>query len=175
MRKSRLAAGLVGMGAVLALAVGSATVASGSSLDEQVQRQASATARISQGTVELVPGNGVKDFGEDVGWYMHGTAFEFSVKAGAASDGKSDAATVFVSWPAALSLVSSAGESWVCAAVVGGVECTNSTAVEAGGVWPDLTLKVRANTMVQDTIDAYLRGVGGAESHVGVPFTFDTN
>jgi len=170
-----MVAGLVGVGAVLALAVGSATVAIGSSSDEQVQRQASAPARISQGSIELVPGNGVKDFGEDVGWYMHGTAFEFSVKAGAASDEKSDAATVFVSWPSAMSLVSSSGESWVCAEVEGGVECTSSTAVEPGGFWPDLTLKARANTMMQDTIDAYLRGVGGAESHAGVPFTFDTN
>ncbi|MFD9734073.1 hypothetical protein [Umezawaea sp. NPDC059074] len=174
MRKNRIVAGLVGVGAVLALAVGSATVAIGSSSGEQVQRQASAPAKASQGSVELAAGRGVKDFGED-GWYMHGTAFEFSVKAGAANDGKSDAATVFVSWPESMDLVSSAGESWVCATVAGGVECTNSTAVEPGGFWPDLTLTARANTMMQDTIDAYLRGVGSVESHVGVPFTFDTN
>ncbi len=173
MRKSRVVAGLVAVGTLLALAFGSATVAAGAPPAEEAQRSVAAPARADQGSVELASGRGVKDFGDY--WYMHGSDFEFSVTAGAASESRSDGATVFVSWPAQLRLLGSTGESWSCAEVEGGVECVNPAVVEPGRFWPVLTLNARGTETVHDTIDAYLRGVGGAEAHAGVPFTFDTS
>lgn len=173
MRKSRVVAGLVGVGAVVALAVGSATIATGSQPVEQPVRQAAAPAKADQGSVELASGRGVADLGER--WYVHATPFEFSVTAGSAGVEKADGATVFVSWPAEIVMTGSSGVGWSCAEVEGGAECVNSTAVGSEQTWPVLTVNAKGTATVKDTLDVYLRGVGTAEAHAGVPFTYDTS
>ena len=173
MRKSRVVAGLVGVGVVVALAVSSATSATGSPPVEQPAPQLAASAEVDQGSVELASGRGVADLGER--WYVHGMSFEFSVTAGSTSAETADGATVFVSWPAEIVLVGSTGEGWSCAEIEGGVECVNPTAVGPEQSWPELTLNAKGTATVKDTLDVYLHGVGAAEAHVGVPFTYDTS
>jgi hypothetical protein len=173
MRKSRVVAGLVGVGAVLALAVGSATIATGAQPVEQPALQAAAPAKADQGSVDLAAGRGVVDLGER--WYVHGMPFEFSVTAGSTSAKTAEGATVFVSWPLEIVLVGSSGEGWRCAEVEGGVECSHPASIGPDQSWPALTLRARGTETVKDTLDVYLRGVGTAEAHAGVPFTYDTS
>ncbi|MET1072620.1 MAG: hypothetical protein ABWY11_08250 [Umezawaea sp.] len=176
MRMSRVVAGLVGVGAVLALAVGSATatVAIGSTPAADTPGRANAPAKDDPGAVELAHGKGVV-LANDDWWYVHGGPFEFSVTATAARDGQADQAALFVSWPGEFSLVETAGERWTCGAVEGGVECTNPAAVAPGEAWPALTLGVSGSGAVQDSIDVYLRGADGSQAHASTPIMFDTS
>ncbi|WP_106187196.1 hypothetical protein [Umezawaea tangerina] len=174
MRMSRVAAGLVGVGAVLALAVGSAAVAVGSQPASDTPRPAAAPTKDDPGAVELEHGKGVV-LANDDWWYVHGGPFEFSVTATAARDGQAGQAALFVSWPSEFSLVETAGERWTCGAVEGGVECTNPAPAVPGEAWPALTLAVSGSGAVQDSIDVYLRGADGSEAHAGAPIVFDTS
>jgi hypothetical protein len=173
MRKSRVVAGLVGVGAAVALTVGSAAIATGAQPVDQPALQAAAPAKTDQGSVGLVPGRGVADLGER--WYVHGVPFEFSVNAGAPRARAAEGASVFVSWPLEIALVSSTGDGWRCSEVEGGAACDHPALVEPEQSWPALTVRAKGAEAVKDTLDVYLRGVGSADAHVGVPFTYDTS
>lgn len=173
MLKSRVVAGLVGAGAIAALLASSATVAAGAQSAERAVAKITTPATTDQGSLELVGGRSVVDLGER--WYIHSVPLEFSVTAGSAIGEEEDGGTLFVSWPPEMVLDTFTGKGWECAAVDGGVECINWAVVGPGQLWPTLTMSATGTKTVTDTLDVYLQGVGNAETHVGVPFTYDTS
>ncbi|WNV90796.1 hypothetical protein [Umezawaea sp. Da 62-37] len=174
MWKNRVVAGLVGVGAVLALAVGSATVANGSTPAADTPGRVDVPAEDGPAAVALAHGEGVV-LANDGWWYVHGGPFEFSVTATAARTGQVEQAALFIVWPGEFSLVETAGDRWTCGAVANGVECTNPAPVAPGESWPALTLGVNATGAVQDSIDVYLSGAGGSDAHASTPIMFDTS
>jgi hypothetical protein len=171
MRSSRAITGLVGLGAVLALAVGSASVAAGSPPVAQSPRQAAPQAGPVR--VELSPGDGVAIANDNI-WYVHGGSFSFSVTASAGGRNQ-EHVTVFVSLPSSFTVEGFEGERWDCKAVEGGLECTNPDVVVPREAWPALTLTAKGSEYVYDSIDAYVRGPQDSDAHHGVPVVYDTS
>ncbi|WNV88354.1 hypothetical protein [Umezawaea sp. Da 62-37] len=159
MQRSRLAA--VALGPLCAMTMtGTAAAAADSGRSAPVR-------------VDIEPGRGIVVTPDDY-WYIRGT-FSFTVSVTDVGEDNDENLFAFVSVPDEIRMVGYEGERWECAAVEGGVDCSNPDLVVPGEAWPLLTITATGTGYVQDTLDVHAIADSDEWTQTGTPFVYDTS